>query len=81
MRKVYIFKLLQTEVATRMKYRFGGKEKLLALELYPDVSLAKAREKHNDARKLLADNVEPSEHRKIMKKVDGDRLTNLSYLD
>jgi integrase len=60
----------------RMKYRFGGKEKLLALGIYPDVSLAKAREKRDDARKLLADNVDPGEHRKIMKKVDGERLTN-----
>lgn len=60
----------------RMKYRFGGKEKLLALGIYPDVSLAKAREKRDEARKLLADNVDPGEHRKIMKKVDGDRLTN-----
>lgn len=60
----------------RMKYRFGGKEKLLALGIYPDVSLAKAREKRDEARKLLADNIDPGEHRKIMKKVDGDRLTN-----
>jgi hypothetical protein len=40
------------------------------------VSLAKAREKRDEARKLLADNVDPGEHRKIMKKVDGDRLIN-----
>ena len=35
----------------RMKYRFGSKEKLLALGVYPDVSLAKAREKRDEARK------------------------------
>ena len=33
-----------------MKYRFVGKEKLLALGIYPDVSLAKAREKRDEAR-------------------------------
>ncbi|WP_246333470.1 Arm DNA-binding domain-containing protein [Stenotrophomonas tumulicola] len=36
------------------KYRSGGKEKLLTLHLYPDVSLAKAREAREDARRLLA---------------------------
>ena len=39
----------------RLKYRFGGKGKLLALGTYPDVSLASARQKRDDARKLLAD--------------------------
>ena len=40
----------------RMKYRFAGKEKLLALGVYPDVSLEEAREKRNEARKLVAKN-------------------------
>ena len=34
----------------RLKYRFGGKEKLLALGVYPDVSLKKARELRDEAR-------------------------------
>ncbi|OGA28420.1 MAG: hypothetical protein A3I01_05585 [Betaproteobacteria bacterium RIFCSPLOWO2_02_FULL_65_24] len=38
----------------RLKYRFGGKEKRLALGIYPDVSLALAREGRDEARKLLA---------------------------
>jgi integrase len=60
----------------RMKYRFGGKEKLLALGVYPDVSLAKARDKRDDARKLLADDIDPGEHRKVMKQVESDRSAN-----
>lgn len=60
----------------RMKYRFAGKEKLLALGVYPDVSLAKARDKRDDARKLLADDIDPGEHRKIMKQVESDRSAN-----
>ena len=44
----------------RMKYRFSGKEKLLALGVYSDVSLAKARDKRDDARKLLADDIDRS---------------------
>ena len=34
----------------RLKYRFGGKEKLLALGTYPEVSLKKARKRRDDAR-------------------------------
>jgi len=43
----------------RWKYRFGGKEKVLALGVYPETGLAKARERHQEARKLLSDGVEP----------------------
>jgi len=38
----------------RYKYRIAGKEKLLSLGVYPDVSLKIAREDHADARKLLS---------------------------
>lgn len=38
----------------RMNYRFDGKQKTLALGIYPAVSLAQARERREDARKLLA---------------------------
>lgn len=43
----------------RMDYRFTGKRKTLALGVYPDVSLAKARERREDARKLLVNNTDP----------------------
>jgi integrase len=43
----------------RFKYRFGGKEKKLAFGVYPEVSLAEAREKRDQARKLLANDVDP----------------------
>lgn len=52
----------------RYKYRFGGKEKLLALGLYPDVSLAEARERHALARKTLASGVDPGEAKKESKR-------------
>jgi integrase len=44
----------------RMDYRFGGKRKTLALGVYPDVSLSDARERREDARKLLANDTDPS---------------------
>jgi len=48
----------------RWKYRVNGKEKLLGMGIYPEVSLAKAREAREEARRLLASGVDPSEHRK-----------------
>jgi integrase len=44
----------------RFKYRFGGKEKKLAFGVYPEVSLAEAREKRDQARKLLGNDVDPA---------------------
>lgn len=52
----------------RYKYRFGGKEKLLALGTYPDTGLAEAREKHAAARKLLAAGIDPSAERQHAKR-------------
>jgi hypothetical protein len=48
----------------RLKYRFRGKEKRLALGIYPTVPLAQARDKRDQARKLLADSIDPGEYRK-----------------
>lgn len=44
----------------RFKYRYLGKEKLLSLGTYPDVSLKAARAKRDDARKLLSNGSDPS---------------------
>lgn len=48
----------------RWKYRHEGKEKVMALGVYPDVTLAQAREKHQAGRKVLATGVDPMEKRK-----------------
>ena len=44
----------------RFNYRLHGRQKTLALGVYPDVSLLKARERHRAARAQLADGVDPS---------------------
>lgn len=44
----------------RMKYRFAGKERRLAIGKFPEVSLADAREAKAKARKQLAENIDPS---------------------
>jgi len=43
----------------RLAYRFAGKQKTLALGVYPDVNLSDARTRRDDARKLLANDTDP----------------------
>ena len=47
----------------RLRYRRSGKEKLLALGQYPYISLKRARELREDARRMLADGKDPSAQR------------------
>jgi len=47
----------------RLKYRINGREKLISLGAYPDVTLKRAREKRDAARRLIADGVDPSVQR------------------
>ncbi len=51
----------------RFRYSFDGKEKLLSLGTYPDVSLSGARQRRDDTRKLLAEGIDPGEQRKAAK--------------
>jgi integrase len=80
--KLYDERGLYLEVAPsggkwwRLKYRFGGKEKRLSLGVYPDVSLKDARERRDDARKLLANAVDPSENRKATKASRAEGMEN-----
>ena len=60
----------------RLRYMFDGKEKLLSLGVYPDVSLKDARERRDEARKLVANGVNPSENRKIQKSARADLVAN-----
>src|SRR6202035_4260848 len=60
----------------RLKYFFAGKEKLLALGVYPDVSLADARERRAHARKVLAAGNDPAQTKKDAKRLASTRKTN-----
>jgi len=60
----------------RYKYRFAGKEKLLALGTYPDISLADARKLHQAARENLADGIDPSSYKKTKKSADQSNSAN-----
>lgn len=60
----------------RFKYRFGGKAKLLSLGVYPEVKLKTARERRDEMRRLIAEGVDPSAHRKASKTAHYERSAN-----
>lgn len=51
----------------RLKYRFGGKEKRLAIGPYPEVGLKAAREARDAARSPRANGTDPSEYKKLQR--------------
>jgi len=51
----------------RLDYRFAGKRKTLALGVYPDVKLVEAREKRDQAKKMIANGIDPAQARKVQK--------------
>ena len=55
----------------RFRYRFQGAEKMLSLGRYPATSLKAARQKRDDARRLLEQDVDPSAQRKAHKNARG----------
>lgn len=56
----------------RLKYRFDGKEKLLSFGVYPEISLREARDKRDDARKLLRNHVDPGAKQRAEQSATGD---------
>lgn len=60
----------------RFKYRYGGKEKLLSLGAYPVVGLSDARQRRDDAKKLLDKGVDPTINRKATKAARNEAAAN-----
>ena len=60
----------------RLKYRFNGKEKRISFGVYPEVTLSNARDRRYEARKQLANGIDPSQDRKAQKTAEDDRLAN-----
>lgn len=60
----------------RLKYRFGGKEKLLSMGTYPDTGLKAARDRRDRARELLAQGVDPSVARRAERDSQAQAATN-----
>jgi CHAT domain-containing protein len=49
----------------RLAYRYDGKQKKLAIGVYPVVTLAEARERREQAKRLLASGVDPGQQKKL----------------
>lgn len=60
----------------RLDYRFGGKRKTISMGVYPDVGLKEARTRRDEARKLLAADVDPGENRKAIKATNDEQSAN-----
>ena len=60
----------------RMDFTHLAKRKTLALGVYPEVSLAKARQRRDKARELLADGIDPSTAKKADKQAKADAAAN-----
>ena len=60
----------------RMKYFFAGKEKVLALGVYPHITLTDARERRAEAKKLLAKGADPGEAKKEAKRATTLKAAN-----
>ncbi len=73
-RKLYDSRGLYLEIAPRgtkawrFKYRFAGREKRISMGIYPEVPLKLARQRRDEARKLLAWEIDPSAYRKARKR-------------
>jgi integrase len=60
----------------RLDYRFAGKRKTLAFGVYPELTLAEARKKRDEARGLLNKGVDPSQHKKEKKAILSELAVN-----
>jgi hypothetical protein len=65
----------------RLAYRFGGKQKLLALGVYPTISLARARQGREDAKRLLTEGTDPTLEKKRRKQEGTDAVTFRAIAD
>lgn len=60
----------------RLQYRFDGKQKMLALGIYPEISLSEARQRRDDAKRQVANAIDPSEQKKVDKQARKATVEN-----
>ncbi|MCI1191600.1 integrase arm-type DNA-binding domain-containing protein [Calidifontimicrobium sp. SYSU G02091] len=65
----------------RFRYRFGGREAMLSLGVYPDVPLALARARRDEARRMVAAGVDPAQARKAEKAEQRRQVELLRYAE
>jgi len=60
----------------RLQYRFDGKQKTLAQGVYPEISLSEARQRRDEAKRKIANGIEPSEQKKVDKQTRKIAIEN-----
>ncbi|PWC18969.1 tyrosine-type recombinase/integrase [Brenneria corticis] len=60
----------------RLQYRFDGKQRMLALGVYPQVTLSEARQRKDEARKQIANGIDPGEQKKLEKQARQTGIEN-----
>jgi integrase len=60
----------------RLQYRFDGKQKMLALGIYPEISLSEARQRRDEAKRQVANAIDPSEQKKAEKQARKATVEN-----
>jgi integrase len=73
---LYLFIQIGGGKLWRFDYRFNGKRKTLSLGKFPEISLAEARERRDEARKKIANDIDPSELRKSIKQARHAEVFN-----
>lgn len=77
---LFLFVTLQGSKLWRLKYRHEGKEKLLSLGKYPEIGLAEARQKKEEARKLLAAGIDPGAVKKAQKQAETEETETFEVI-
>lgn len=81
---LYLFVSTKGTKHWKFKYRYDSKEKKLSFGAYPDVTLANARIKRDEARKLISNDIDPSLHqkeRKLARRFGADNSFELVALE
>ena len=73
---LYLFVKPNGTKAWRFNYRINGKQKTLAIGIYPDISLKAARDKHKEARENLANGIDPNAAKQAQKAADQGAFAN-----
>ncbi|AOR59618.1 Arm DNA-binding domain-containing protein [Pectobacterium parmentieri] len=60
----------------RLQYRFAGKQKTLALGVYPEITLSEARQRRDEAKRQIATGTDPSEQKKVDKQLRQTLVDN-----
>ncbi|MBL5883720.1 tyrosine-type recombinase/integrase [Lelliottia aquatilis] len=64
----------------RFRFRFGGKQHLMAFGVYPETSLADARQKREEARRLVAAGIDPREHKRAVKEEQAKEVITFEFV-